>query len=61
LLTNILDALVSISQYIILEIFLEKYKKLLEKLITLSLSHKMFLKIISKPIPLGHWLTFTFS
>jgi len=29
-----------------------------KKLIALSFSHKMFLKIVPKPMPLGHWLTF---
>ena len=35
-----------------------KYKKLREKLLVLSFSNKMFLKIVFKPIPLGHSLTF---
>ena len=33
-------------------------KKLLEKLITLLFSHKIFLKIVSKPMPLRYLLTF---
>ena len=33
-------------------------KKLSKKLITLSFFHKMFLKIVSKPMPLGHLLIF---
>ena len=38
-----------------------KYKKLKKKkLIALSFSHKMFLKIVSKPMPLRHSLTFPF-
>ena len=33
-------------------------KKLSEKLITLLFSHKIFLKIVSKPMPLRYLLTF---
>ena len=36
------------------------YKKLLIKLIALSVSHKIFLKIVSNPMHLGHSLTFAF-
>ena len=36
------------------------YKKLLIKLIALSVSHKIFLKIVSNPMHLGHLLTFAF-
>ena len=34
-----------------------KYKKLIEKLIALSFSYKIFLKIVSKAIQLKVWLT----
>ena len=41
--------------------FYEKYKKLIEKLIVLSFSHKMFQKTIPKLMPLRHLLTFPFK
>ena len=41
--------------------FYGKYKKLIEKLIALSFSHKMFQKIIPKLMPLRHSLTFPFK
>ena len=41
--------------------FYGKYKKLIEKLIALSFSHKMFQKIIHKLMPLRHSLTFPFK
>ena len=34
--------------------------KLLEKLITLLFSYKMFLKVVPKPMSLGHSLTFPY-
>ena len=41
--------------------FYGKYKKLIKKLIALSFSHKMFLKIIPKLMHLEHSLTFPFK
>ena len=40
--------------------FHRKYKKLSTKLIILSFSRKIFLKIVPKPMHLGHSLTFAF-
>ena len=39
-------------------IYKKKKKKLSKKLIILSFFHKMFLKIVPKPKPLMHLLTF---
>ena len=40
--------------------FMGNIKKLSKKLIILSFFHKMFLKIVYKPMHLGHSLTFSY-
>ena len=62
MLTIALREIVNKSNY---EIFNTTYmvniKKLSEKLINLSISNKMFIKIVLKPMSLGHLLTFPFN